>query len=249
MEESGSHLSRSLRSFAANNSRSAFTMIEIAIAIGVIGFALVAVIGILPLGLNVQKENREDAVISQEAPFFINAIRNGTTNLPAPGTNVLTGFDYLTKYVTKITLNGVPQTYTSGQQIIGLLSTPTFGGPAAGNTNNIVANVRSLTGSAMEQGGADPTMAFSYQMTVQISPFATSFNTTQQDPHLGVNLYDLRLLFAWPILPNGSIGPYRQTYRTLISAPLIQSTIPGLWYFARQNYTLTNAIYGATNSY
>src|SRR5665213_2989372 len=140
MEESGSHLSRSLRSFAANNSRSAFTMIEI-------------------------------------------------------------------------------------------------------------ANVRSLTGSAMEQGGADPTMAFSYQMTVQISPFATSFNTTQQDPHLGVNLYDLRLLFAWPILPNGSIGPYRQTFRTLISAPLIQSTIPGLWYFARQNYTLTNAIYGATNSY
>src|SRR5947207_7764407 len=40
--------------------RSAFTMIEIAISLAVIGFALVAIIGILPTGMNVQKENREE---------------------------------------------------------------------------------------------------------------------------------------------------------------------------------------------
>ena len=55
----------------------AFTMVEIAIAIGVIGFALVAIIGILPIGMNSQKDNREDTVISQDAPYFLEAIRNG----------------------------------------------------------------------------------------------------------------------------------------------------------------------------
>jgi type II secretory pathway pseudopilin PulG len=54
-----------------------FTMIEIAIAIGVIGFALVAIIGILPAGMEVQKDNREDTLISQDAPYFLDAIRNG----------------------------------------------------------------------------------------------------------------------------------------------------------------------------
>ena len=38
--------------------RRGFTMIEIAIALGVIGFALVAIMGILPLGLTVQRDNR-----------------------------------------------------------------------------------------------------------------------------------------------------------------------------------------------
>src|ERR1700733_15112099 len=77
----------------------AFTMVEIAIAIGVIGFALVAVIGILPAGMNVQKDNREETTISQDAPFFIDAIRNGTTNLVyynniPPNTSL----DFLTNY-------------------------------------------------------------------------------------------------------------------------------------------------------
>ena len=44
----------------------AFTLVEVAIALAVIGFALVAIIGILPAGLNVQKENREETIINQE---------------------------------------------------------------------------------------------------------------------------------------------------------------------------------------
>ena len=44
------------QSIAANrSSRRGFTMIEIAIALGVIAFALVAIMGILPLGLTVQR--------------------------------------------------------------------------------------------------------------------------------------------------------------------------------------------------
>ena len=44
----------------------AFTMVEIAICLAVIGFALAAIIGILPLGLSVQRENREETVINQD---------------------------------------------------------------------------------------------------------------------------------------------------------------------------------------
>jgi len=45
----------------------AFTMIEIAICLGVIGFALVAIIGILPTGMSVQKDNRQETIINQDA--------------------------------------------------------------------------------------------------------------------------------------------------------------------------------------
>ena len=48
----------------------AFTMIEIAIAVGVIGFALVVIIGILPQGMTGQKDNRKDARHRQDAPLF-----------------------------------------------------------------------------------------------------------------------------------------------------------------------------------
>ena len=44
----------------AGPGRAGFTMVEVAISLAIIGFALVAVIGILPAGLNVQKENREE---------------------------------------------------------------------------------------------------------------------------------------------------------------------------------------------
>ena len=36
-----------------------FTMIEIAVSIAIVGFALVAVIGVLPAGMNTQRDNRE----------------------------------------------------------------------------------------------------------------------------------------------------------------------------------------------
>src|SRR5476651_2519190 len=98
--------------------RSGFTMIEIAISLAVIGIALTAIIGVLPLGMNVQRENREATVINQDATLFIEAIRNGAQHA-----------DDLTNYVYEVQV-GVnnPQTYlapfTNGAQIIGLLTTP-----------------------------------------------------------------------------------------------------------------------------
>ena len=80
-----------------SNSRSqircaGFTIIEIALCLAIIGFALVAIIGVLPIGLNVQKDNREETIINQDAAVWMDAIRNGAH-----------GYDDLTNYVVAIT--------------------------------------------------------------------------------------------------------------------------------------------------
>ena len=67
-------------------------MIEIALCLAIIGFALVAIIGVLPTGLNVQKDNREETIINQDAVAWMNSLRNGAR-----------GYDDLTNYVISIT--------------------------------------------------------------------------------------------------------------------------------------------------
>ncbi len=69
-------------------------MVEIAICLAIIGIALVAIIGVLPLGINVQRDNREETIINQDATVLMENIRNGASS-PY-------GFD-LTNYVYAIT--------------------------------------------------------------------------------------------------------------------------------------------------
>src|SRR5687768_507949 len=73
-----------------------FTLVEIAIALGIIGFALVAIIGILPAGLQVQRDNKEDTIINQEGTYLVDAIRNGAE-----------GLDELRDRVTRIVITNV----------------------------------------------------------------------------------------------------------------------------------------------
>jgi len=70
----------------------AFTMIEIALCLAIIGFALVAIIGVLPTGMGVQKDNREETIIDQDATVWMDAIRNGAQ-----------GYNDLTNYIVAIT--------------------------------------------------------------------------------------------------------------------------------------------------
>jgi type II secretory pathway pseudopilin PulG len=216
-----------------------FTMVEIAIAIGVIGFALVAVIGILPAGMNVQKDNREDTTIGEDAPVFLNAIRNGA-NFTTNGTPVNGGLDFLTNYVEKILFIGVTNGnfttnteytgFTSGSQIVGLLSTPEHLNVTSSNYSITRAIVRALGGAGVQQNGANLATAFRYQLDVEIVPFvnfapdstnylAYNGNTNSPDyitrytrwleatvlPSAGTgalayNLYDVRLHFTWPVI-------------------------------------------------
>jgi type II secretory pathway pseudopilin PulG len=217
----------------------AFTMIEIAIAIGVIGFALVAIIGILPAGMNVQKDNREDTLISQDAPYFLDAIRNGAvvSNGVLAAYYSAQGLDFLTNYVQSIKFNYVvngtndpaktitSNSFGSGAVIIGLLSTPQNNYASPGFSSNyfdITATVRALSGPATEQQtgantGISTSMAFTYQMEVMITPFnsfapfTTNFTASYLDSNQVV-INSNRWLAATPLfaLPSGFILPPSQ---------------------------------------
>jgi len=126
-------------------------MMEIAISLAIIGIALVAIIGVLPYGMNVQQDNRQETIIDQDASVFMEAVRNGSLGL-----NDLTNYVYaITNYWAEFApaasggqtnaagVNGYtysawsisPSTgyYTeyggalsNGANIIGLMSTPEF---------------------------------------------------------------------------------------------------------------------------
>src|ERR1035437_4011482 len=158
--------------FRPTNNRpdtAAFTMVEIAICLAIIGFALVAIIGVLPIGMNTQRDNREETIINQDATVLLEAVRNGTH-----GANDLTNYVYaITNYPGQYNANGsftplnpygyanYPSYLTNGANIIGLLSTPEFTDlnrmpifslfNTAGYSNHIVAYVHSLSGLAAEK--------------------------------------------------------------------------------------------------
>ncbi len=125
-------------------------MIEIAICLAVIGIALVAIVGVLPLGMNVQKENREATVINQDASVFIEAIRNGAQGLDDLTNYVYAITNYWTEYDNKGKIvagnngvNGVNNGYSYTTTVVapGYLTTSgTFNSPATtiSNGTNII---------------------------------------------------------------------------------------------------------------
>lgn len=158
----------------------AFTMVEIAISLAVIGIALVAILGVLPIGMRSQRDNRERTLINQDATVFMETIRNGAaraedlTNYVYAITNSWVHFTpgsrgKNNKGVNSYTYNsafistpypGQAAPLTNGSIIIGLLSTPEYtddnGEPIAdlfegGYSNHIVAYVHALSGPAVEK--------------------------------------------------------------------------------------------------
>ena len=159
----------------------AFTLIEIALCLAIIGFALLAVMIVLPYGMNTQRDNREETVIGQDASVLLEVLRNGSR-----GADDLTNYVYaITNYWTVYNANGsvaktshsgytfavasvdgVSRDYlrlTNGANIIGQMSQPElsdfFGGQEVqipnlmfgGVSNHVVAYVRSISGLAAEK--------------------------------------------------------------------------------------------------
>src|SRR5262245_47801452 len=104
---------------ASRRASAGFTMVEIAICIGIIGFALVAIIGVLPTGLKVQRDNREETIVNQDAQVLIEAIRSGATN---SGLDVLAFyFDQIADSATTYVPGGAMNQFDTGMEVIGLL--------------------------------------------------------------------------------------------------------------------------------
>jgi len=237
-------------------------MIEIAICLAIIGFALVAIIGVLPLGMNTQRDTREETVINQDATVLLEVIRGGAR-----------GADYLTNYVYAITnnrayyKNGVPTPdvigwstadyLTNGANIVGLLSTPEFtdnnlAAPLPplsydGYSNHIIAYVRSLSGLAAEKPPQNNTImredTFTYRVYCVNAPLAVDTNSPLQgfSRQLANCLRELRLTFLWPQLPNGNLGANRQTFRTTVAGQLNYQPTNNMPTFFYQSQSFTNA--------
>jgi prepilin-type N-terminal cleavage/methylation domain-containing protein len=253
-----------------------FTMIEIAISLAVIGIALVGIIGVLPSGMNVQKENREETIINQDATILMEAIRNGARGVDDMTNYIYAITNYWTKYDdkgnasfgndgytfqnSKITKLGSSPPFfpiTNGLRIIGILSTPEFttylpdltptnnvyGG---GYSNHVVAFIRSMSGLAVEKPPQENDSiiredSFSYRLicdngTVQAGDPASTYGR-----QMDANLRELRLTFLWPQRPNGSVGRFRQTFRTLIAGQLAQTNVIGVPLYFFQSQSFTNA--------
>ena len=182
-----------------------FTLIEIAVSLAIIGFALIAIIGVLPIGMGVQTQNREETIINQETTVFMDAIRNGAqglddlTNYVFAITNEVTqygptmkvvgvnryGYTPTSSYVNNSSMNPTFP-LINGSRIVGLLSTPKYlplpnQKPFVGGflSNNVVAYVRSMSGAAYEKFPQDnpsvKDLAFSYRMTSEVVPYGTNY--------------------------------------------------------------------------
>jgi type II secretory pathway pseudopilin PulG len=191
------NLTRSNRQSPIANRQSAggFTMVEIALSLAIIGFALVAIIGVLPAGMSVQKDNREQTVIDLDAAFLMNAIRNGShgqddlTNYIVSISNTVsaiaanksqpTFLEWFDKNQTQINGTGSGTILTNGANIVGLLSTPKYiqentAGVWGFYSNSVTAVFRAINAPAVDQGQSATSQgfAFQYQVTVEILPSA-----------------------------------------------------------------------------
>ena len=229
-----------------------FTMVEIALSIAIVAFALVAIIGVLPTGMRVQKDNREETIINAEGNYMLEAVRAGAV-----------GMDELTNYVESIVVSNInrrtrtefvhfkeigPNKLRSGRQIIELLSSPKFltVPGLVTSSNTVTARMRAITGGAGEKSATND-LGFRYQLTSEIIPFSTiptnllqSFVQGREAFHLTNNLYDVRLTLRWPLYLRGNTwepGRNKKTFRTLVSGSLSGTTNGG---FLFQQLTFTN---------
>lgn len=191
----------------------AFTMVEIVLCLAVIGFAFVAIIGVLPTGLQVQRENREETIINQDAQVWFSALRAGSRGYDDLTNHV----DAITNVVTIYNANGAivegPDRYgytwsqcsrndtllaprdviTNGARIIGLLSTPKFtyhdrGNQVIARSNYVTAYVRAISGAATEKfpqtNRSVRELSFSYRLVSEIVPFTGwDTNWVQYNPN------------------------------------------------------------------
>ena len=214
-----------------------FTMVEIAICLAIVGFALVAIIGVLPLGIQVQADNRQDSIINHDGAYFLDAIRKG-----APS-------DDLRLYVEQISLTFSNQpTHTTNafrdnHHIIGLLSNP--------DSIKTEAIIRSLSGAASEKGDYTNEVAFKYKVIAYVRPLEGL------NPDLATNAvryfwqtnltHEVRLVFRYPLTFDGKTGAGRKVFRTLVSGRINQDlAYPLEYFFYRQGLGLTN--YWSTNN-
>lgn len=251
-----------LSGFRSSN-RAAFTMVELALALAVIGFALVAILRVLPIGLNTQRDNREDTIINQDAALWMDAIRSGRQGIGFGVNEELSNYVVsITKTVVTYDSSTMPWTYVSSTtvaysnlvwpQAIGLLSTPRYHYPTANTvlSNTITADVRAMTGSGVTRWPQDNELikdgAFTYRLTTAVDVVESAPPSGAAEAEVYNRLRDsvneLRLNFRFPVLPNGNVGFGRRIYRASVGGTMLWvapqfAGQPELWFYQPNNYS------------
>lgn len=207
-------------------------MVEIALSLAVVAFAMVAILGVLPTGLRVQKDNREETLVNADGAYLLEAIRTGKD-----GVGLLSNSVYLVSInfydgTREVIANDPPS--IDSQRLLGLLSTPSSTNRVG--VSNVVAWVRALNTSAI---GLDPDareVAFRYQLVSEIRPHLAfppdladtlSTNELNRVGRLREGLHDVRLSIRWPLYQdnvkapqNARVGSRRRTFRALVGGSL-----------------------------
>ena len=188
-------------------------MIEIAIALGVIAFALVAIMGILPLGLTVQRDNRFETIINQDATYWLEAIRDGAQHTSADNvdlTNFVERIEIVkgNNVVTYQNLGVPPLDYSSN--IIGILTRP------FDKDITVFANVRAFSGAVGEKRSD---VSFTYRMEIQLLAIDPVTGAELLPPITPPALWELRLVMRWPVVAGGKPPAVRKPlqYRTMVT--------------------------------
>lgn len=225
----------------------AFTMVEIALSIAVVAFALVAILGILPTGFTVQKDNREDTIINQEGAYWMEAITGGARGL-AQLTNHVEAITITNQMGVLLSVTNQPGSLLTPDQVVGLMTWPKYQiDPTDFNrvlTNRVLARVRAITGLATEQTTLTNDAGFRYQVQVDITETRTiPRNLADEfvangtpipvvyDNQVAASLYDIRLVLRWPVFERGDtfdVGSGRKVFRTAVAGTLLPPRTVGL---------------------
>ncbi len=197
----------------------AFTLIEVALSVAIVAFALVAIIGVMPAGLNVQRENREETIINNDARYFIDAIKGSVVpDILRQRVAGVAVYSNNTANPTFVLVNNPspsnPNTNPPAGEIVGMLSTPSPPGTTVLN----YAWVRGLSGSLGDVSGTDKDLVFTYILITHIE--AHNPATSSLAPYQSTNLWDVSMTFRWPARTDGTVGNGRQSYRTMIAGQL-----------------------------
>lgn len=242
----------------------AFTMVEIAFSMAIVAFALVAIMGVLPTGMTVQKDNREDTIINNDGLYWLELLRSGSR-----------GVDHLTNFVEEIQVTNIDRSWRllpipdqlTGQLIVGILGTPKYTNASGDRpvVNGIMARVRAINGAANEVGTRTNDFVFRYLLETEVTPFETLPQDTNgfryyelaevpmQDPqvltnaygvlerNMATNLQNIRVTLRWPVFQQGTnwiAGNNKRTFRTVRNG-----------YMAWDQHYNRKAFYVSPNSY
>lgn len=217
--------------FAQRRRQAGFTMVEIALSLAVVGFALVAILGVLPTGLQVQKDNREETIINAEGAYLMEAIRTGNDRLGALSNAVyFLELNYKNGSRDVVAADDNGPIALDGQRLVGLLATPKS--QASEGVSNVVAWLRAINSPAIDRDPDARDVAFRYQLIAEVQPFVgyppgltnlLGTNRLGQLYALQRGLHEVRLTFRWPLFrdnaanpENARVGTHRRTFRALV---------------------------------